>query len=151
MASGLERSGDDAPRDGSDDPDEERRVLLCMRSGRDRDLVAEALSARFNVETTADPSAIDSPFDCCVLDADTFDRAAGAIEPRRERAAPVFLPFVLLAGDDAARETAERAWELVDDVIDLPVRKRELRTRIGNLVERRRTAFRLADRERRRP
>ncbi|ELZ42840.1 histidine kinase [Halorubrum saccharovorum DSM 1137] len=129
--------------------DEEVRVLLFMRSGRDRELVAEALGDRFRVESTTDAAALDSRFDCCVCDDEGFERAAGSIESRRERAAPAFLPFVLLAGGDTDRETTQEAWDHVDDVIELPVRKRALRTRIGNLVERRRTTLRLADREQR--
>jgi len=39
-------------------------------------------------------------------------------------------------------------WDHADDVVELPVRKRALRTRIGNLVERRHTSLRLAARER---
>jgi len=55
---------------------------------------------------------------------------------------------VLLAGDDASPAAAEAAWDHADDVVELPVRKRALRTRIGNLVERRHTSLRLAARER---
>lgn len=147
MPSGSERT-DDAPSRGSPDPDEEARVLLLMRSGRDRDLVAEVLGDRFRVEGATDAAALDSGFDCCVLDAHAFGRVDEEIDRRRERAEPVFLPFVLLA-QDAGSETARDPWEHVDDVVELPVRQAALRSRIANLVERRRTALRLADRERR--
>ncbi|WP_050026476.1 MULTISPECIES: PAS domain-containing protein [Halorubrum] len=143
------RTASDAPFGGPPDADEEVRVLLFMRPGRDRELVAEALGDRFRVDSTTDAAALDSTFDCCVFGAEAFERAAEGIESRRERAAPAFLPFVLLASGDTDRETTGSAWDHVDDVIELPVRKGALRTRIGNLVERRRTSLRLADRERR--
>nr|WP_267665782.1 PAS domain-containing protein [Halorubrum yunnanense] len=119
-----------------------------MRPGRDRELMAEALGERFRVDETTDVETLDSTFDCCVFDADEFGRVAGSIQRRRDLAAPVFLPFVLLVGDEAAGPTTGNTWDYVDDVIDLPVRKEALRTRIGNLVERRRTSLRLAARER---
>ncbi|WP_200530652.1 PAS domain-containing protein [Halorubrum sp. LN27] len=148
MALGPAGISSDAPSGEPPDTDEDPRVLLFMRPGRDRDLVAEALGDRFRVDSTTDAAALDSAFDCCVLDAEAFERVGSAIGPRRERAAPAFLPFVLLAGGDA-RKATEGAWDRVDDVVELPVRKRALRARIGNLVDRRRTSLRLADRERR--
>ncbi|MGQ3328143.1 PAS domain-containing protein [Halorubrum sp. FL23] len=131
------------------EPDEEVRILLFMQPGRDRDLVADALGERYQIETGVEPSAVESAFDCCIFDTETFVRVAEAIEARRERASPAFLPFVLLASGDTARETTEAAWDRVDDIIELPVRRRALRTRIGNLIERRYTTLQLANREQR--
>ena len=147
-AGASDRTDDDLPAEGAPEPDEDPRVLLFMRPGRDRELVAGALSDRFRTDATTDVEALGSAFDCCVFDAHEFNRVAGSIQRRRELAAPVFLPFVLLVNDDAAGPTTESTWDYVDDVVELPVRKRALRTRIGNLVERRRTSLRLAARER---
>ncbi|WP_066416869.1 PAS domain-containing protein [Halorubrum aethiopicum] len=148
MGSGSEGIGGDAIR-GSDDRGESPGLLLFMRPGRDRELLIEALSGRYRVETATDAAALESTFDCCLLDTAGFERAAEAIESRRERAAPAFLPFVLLVPEDASGPTAERAWERVDDVVDLPVKRAELAARVANLVERRETSLRLAERERR--
>ena len=148
MGSGSKEVDGDAIRD-SDDRGEEPSLLLLMRPGRDRELLIEALSGRYRIETATDAAALESTFDCCLLDAAGFERAAGAIESRRERAAPAFLPFVLLVPEDASGPTAERAWERVDDVVDLPVKRAELAARVANLVERRETSLRLAERERR--
>jgi PAS domain S-box-containing protein len=127
---------------------DERRVLLFMQPGRDRDLLLETLGERYEVETTTDVMTLETEFDCCVFDAHEFNRVAGTVQPRRDTSTPVFLPFVLLIGDGASDETVGKAWEYVDDVIELPVRKSVLLARIDNLVERRRTAIRLARRER---
>jgi PAS domain S-box-containing protein len=121
---------------------DEPRVLLFMSPGRNRELLAGTLGDRYRVETATDPAALETGFDCCVLGHEAFGRVADAVETTRERAA-VFLPFVLLVppGVDGVRETA---WEYVDDVIDLPVGKAQLHARVGNLIERRRTAAELA-------
>lgn len=121
------------------------RVLLFMQAGRDRELVAETLGERYRVETTTDVERLQGSFDCCLFDAAEFRRVAGMVQSKRDTARPVFLPFVLLLGDS---DIDEKPWEYVDDIIDLPVEKQTLHARVGNLVERRRTAAQLAARER---
>ena len=130
-------------RDDAADPDDDATVLLLMDDDRDRDLLAEALGDRYRIETGTDPSALDVRFDCCVLDANAFAAAGDALDARRERADPAFLPFVLLVSKGARGRPADGAWERVDDVIELPVSRRALLTRVSNLVERRMTSLRL--------
>jgi PAS domain S-box-containing protein len=124
------------------------RVLLFMQSGRDRELLLDTLGDRYRVETTTEVEALDTQFDCCVFDAGEFNRVAGTVQSRRDTSAPVFLPFVLLVGAGSAGNTSAEVWEYADDVIELPVRKAELLARISNLVQRRRTAVELNERER---
>jgi len=118
-----------------------------MNAGRNRELLVETLGERYRVETTTDVETLDTAFDCCVFDYRQFNRVAGTLQQRRDTANPVFLPFVLLVGEDTDDTETARAWEYVDDVIELPVKKRALVTRIANLVERRQTALTLATRE----
>ncbi|OYR56751.1 PAS domain-containing protein [Halorubrum halodurans] len=148
MASGSDAVDGDAVR-GAEDHGSEPSLLLFMRPGRDRELLVEALCDRYRIETATDPTALESAFDCCLLDAAGFERAGDRIESRRERSASTFLPFVLLIPEDATGPTAERAWDAVDDVVDLPVKRAELSARVANLIERRETSLRLAERERR--
>ena len=126
---------------------DEPRVLLFMQSGRNRELLAEALGDRYRIETATDPAALGTPFDCCVLGHTEFGHVADTIERTRDRTT-VFLPFVLLVPPAAAGSLDGKPWEYVDDVIELPVGKAELRTRVGNLIERRRTAVELEERSR---
>ena len=118
-----------------------------MGAGRNRELLVETLGERYQVETTTDVETLNSEFDCCVFDLERFNRVAGTLQPRRDTSNLVFLPFVLLVGEDAPETATTETREYVDDVIELPVKKAALLSRIGNLVERRRTAVRLAERE----
>jgi len=133
--------------DGDPHVAEEPRVLLYMREGRNRELLAGTLGEQYRIETGTDSEALTAPFDCCVLGADEFGAATDAIEATHEETA-AFLPFVLLVPPDADDSVGVNVWEYVDDVIELPVGKAELRTRVGNLVERRRTAVKLDQRSR---
>jgi PAS domain S-box-containing protein len=123
--------------------DDEPTVLLLMDADRDRELLAESLGGRYRIRAEADPDALDGAFDCCLLDAGAFEAVGDTLDARRERADPAFLPFVLLVGEDARGQPTDRAWERVDDVIELPVGRRSLVTRVSNLVERRLTSLRL--------
>ena len=139
----------DATRDAekrADDSDEPR-VVLFMEAGRNRELLAETLGGSYDVATTTDVETLGDSFDCCVFDTVEFNRVAGTVQSRRETSDPQFLPFVLLVPEGTESGSVTDAWQYVDDVIELPVERRGLLTRIGNLVERRRTAVRLAERE----
>ena len=134
------RAIEDRTLSGGDEP----LVLLLMRPGRDRDLVADALGDRYRVATAnaTETGALDREFDCCVLDDAAFDRVDDTIATQRAAADPVFLPFVFLAsgGDDISTD----AFDRVDDVIEMPVQRRALVTRVDNLVQRRTTSRRLS-------
>jgi len=127
-------------RDGDGD---RATVLLLMNADRDRELLSEALSDRYGVRTADSPGALEGEFDCCLLDAGAFEAAGDAVDSRRDRADPAFLPFVLLVSEGSQAALGGGAWERVDDVIELPVDRRALVTRVSNLVERRRTSLRL--------
>ncbi|AZH26204.1 PAS domain-containing protein [Haloplanus aerogenes] len=131
---------------GHDSAADEPRVLLFVQSGRHYDLVAETLDD-YRIEVTDDPSDLETTFDCCLVGHAEFDRIADRIQAERD-ATDVFCPFVLLVPVDTDLATETGVWEYVDDVIELSVEAAELRTRIGNLVERRRTAAELEARSR---
>ena len=124
------------------------RVLLFMEPGRNRTLLQEALAEEYRIETTTAVEKIQTTFDCCIFDTPEFNRVAGTIQSRRDTAEPVFLPFVLLSGDDSADSRHGEVWEYVDDIISIPEKKQTLRSRIRNLVKRRQTSLQLAERER---
>jgi PAS domain S-box-containing protein len=118
-----------------------------MNPGRDREVLVETLGERYEVGTTTDVETLDTDFDCCIFDYSQFNRVAGTLQSKRDTSEPVFLPFVLLIGADASDTATVDAREYVDDVIELPAKKADLLLRIGNLVERRRTAAKLAEHE----
>jgi PAS domain S-box-containing protein len=118
-----------------------------MDAGRNRELLLETLGERYEVGTTTDVETLEAEFDCCIFDQSQFNRVAGTVQSKRDTSDPIFLPFVLLIGESAADTATVDARDYVDDVIELPAKKADLLSRVGNLVERRRTAAELAERE----
>ena len=137
----------DAATDGGREQPAPPKILLFMRSGRNRDLLEETLSGSYGVECSTDVATLETDFDCCVFDYPEFNRVAGTIQERRNASDPYFLPFVLLLEGDSDRASNAELWRYLDDVIRLPVEKSGLVTRIQNLVDRRRTSVALAERE----
>lgn len=119
-----------------------------MGPGRDRELLSQTFSEQYRVETTTDVETLDTDFDCCIFDYSEFNRVTGTVQSRRDPSNPAFFPYVLLVGEEAVDTTNSEAWDYVDDVVELPVSKDALRSRIGNLVDRRRATVELAERER---
>ena len=83
-----------------------------MDAGRDRDLLVETLGAQYEVGTTTDVETLDTDFDCCIFDYSQFNRVAGTVQSRRDTSEPVFLPFVLLIGEDVSDTATMDAWEI---------------------------------------
>lgn len=131
----------------SDEAPTEPRVLLFMPAGRNRELLTDALASDYRVESTTDVARLDEDFDCCIMDRRRLEAAIETIESRRA-ANPTFLPFLLLLDQEAADRSDAAIWEVVDDVVRLPVDQAELLSRIENLVERRLASLELLDRER---
>src|SRR6056297_301889 len=101
MGSNSEETFGAAESTAPPEPDGDARVLLFVERRRDRELLVDALSDRYAVDTPSEMAALDEEIDCCVLDESAFERVRDRIEPRRDRADPAFLPFVLLASGDA--------------------------------------------------
>ncbi len=89
------------------------------------------------------------PFDLCILDEATLDRAGPLVEALKTASEPVFLPFLLVAKSlkPALREpplpqTAELKRR-IDDAVRPDVEPVELQLRVENLLERRRLSLEL--------
>ena len=145
MGSNSETTRGAAESTEPSEPEAKARVLLFVDRNRDRELLVDALSDRYAVEAADGAAALDEAFDCCVLDESGFDGVRDRIEERRERERPTFLPFVLLASGGTTAAAKRRAWDSVDDVIELPTSRQGLVSRIENLIERRATSRRLSE------
>lgn len=120
----------------------EQRVLLRMRDGENRRLLAEWLADEpgFFPVVADSNDAFNAEFDCVFIDAATLTDA-GSDLAARDRMEPTFLPVLLLIperlGGDPY-ESLERlppdVQEAIDETIEAPIRKRELRRRLHTLL-----------------
>jgi serine phosphatase RsbU (regulator of sigma subunit)/anti-sigma regulatory factor (Ser/Thr protein kinase) len=117
------------------------RVLVMLSNAQNERLLAEVLSARY--EIVRDLCAQD--VDLCIVDGIVLHREWQRILTLRQREEPVPLP-VLLATDrhDIGLLTRE-LWRVVDDVIVRPIEKAELRARLETLLRARRLSLQLRE------
>ena len=126
-----------------------------MARERDRELVEEWLGDMQGFETTtldARGGGSVPEYDVCILDEAGFERFGEPLWDRK-RACETYLPHLLLVSGsnrgavDAAIDADEVGRALIDDVLELPLRKDDLARRIENLLATRWASMSLAERE----
>jgi len=122
----------------------DREVLLLVRPGRDRELLAEGLRQVHDVRVAESVDALKGSFDLCVADGRSFGRHREAIQRRKREEQPGFLPVLLLLTGDSP-DRPEELWAVADDVVELPVGRVEFAARVDSLLERRVMATELAE------
>ena len=110
------------------------QVLLRVGHDRNRRMLAEFLGDDVTIQGTIpeDPKSVD----LVIVDDRVFSDVAAELEALVEAAAPVFLPIILLTGTDPDR-LGPRVFERVDEIITIPINKRELELRLESVSHRR--------------
>lgn len=133
--------------DDEDTETDDPSILIVMAADRNRELLAETLGAQYSLRTTTEIDELEQDFDCCISGYSQFERVHPRLKKHKETVGDVFLPLVVLLPESVQSKAASHLWEHADDIIRLPVGRAELQARIGNLIDRRLTSLRLADRE----
>jgi PAS domain S-box-containing protein len=117
-----------------------------MEQGRDRQLLEEFLGQYYETTTGTDLTVLKPGCALCVFDEATFVAHGEEFRDRAEETAPSPMALLVLE-TDSGRRGSPGVWEVVDDVVASPVRKRELKARVERLLRQRRRKSRLVDRE----
>src|SRR6266851_1267774 len=126
------------------------RVLLLMDHKENRRLLADWLATRYLVLPDEADQAVDEQYDLGILDGTALDRLADAIQARKKREEPVFLPFLLVTARQGAGLVTRHLWKSIDEVIHSPIDKVEVQARIEVLLRVRRQSVDLHDATRQR-
>src|SRR3984893_4929542 len=119
------------------------RILVLMDHKENRRLLAEWLANRHTVLPQETEEAVDEPYDLCILDGTALDRLADRIQDRKKYQQTVFLPFLLVTGEQHVGFVARHLWTSLYEVIHSPIDKVELQARIEVLLRARRQAVAL--------
>jgi PAS domain S-box-containing protein len=144
------------PPEKSDEPagrDTDTARILPLLSGEgDQRLLLEWIEGHDNY-TLVDPdrSVETAQFDCCILDGETLERHAETLRRRKQDAAPVMLPCLLLLPEadlsvleiDRGEIADSVVFETVDEVVAMPLKKAELEWRTEALLRLRSQSLRL--------
>jgi len=115
-------------------------IAIALENVKDRELMSELLAENHTVEEIGTDGVLPQGFDLCIIDARSLPRMATQISARKEEQ-PVFLPFLFAASRQDAKMTTSRLWESVDELVTVPVEKRELLARVEVLLRTRRLSM----------
>ncbi len=118
-------------------------ILLILAPGKNRARLLAWLGQDFQV-TLAETVGLESPaFDLAILDRPAWDRCRDLLGLRKEAAAPVLLPLLLLASPREVGLLPRHLHGTVDEVILTPLKQPELLARVANLLRLRRLSLEL--------
>ncbi len=117
-------------------------ILLSVQNPADRKLISERLPESYSLLEHSGPG-IDRPFDLILSDYDSFREHRDDFVTLKNRALPIHLPLLLLVKNDRALKQNGQVWNMVDDVVEIPVPVNILTARIQNLLRTRRYSQKL--------
>src|ERR1051326_6228561 len=122
------------------------RVLLLLENKRNRDLLSDWLSQRYEIVQAEQDAPFALLFDVCLIDGPALDRLQPALQARKIEEAPTFLPVALITSYREVELITRHLWQTVDDLIRVPIEKLELQARVEILLRARRLSLALARR-----
>jgi signal transduction histidine kinase len=121
-------------------------LLLLLENKRNRDLLSDWLSKRYEIVQAEQDIPVALSFDVCLIDGPALDRLEPAVRARKAEEAPTFLPVVLITSYREVELITRHLWQTVDDLIRVPIEKLELQARVEILLRARRLSLDLARR-----
>lgn len=118
-------------------------ILLLIADEMNRRLLTSFLEKRYKIWSNDSPSVLDNYFDLCIVDGVTLSRYRQPLIERVQKEHPLFLPLLLLTHRQGVTRITANLWELVDDLLMIPIEKRELSARVETLLRSRRLSLEL--------
>ena len=117
-----------------------KRILILLERQQNRHMLSQCLAEQYEILALEDNFADakkqlqSEAFDLCFIDFAAISRLRSQILAKRRRAVPTFLPFVFLTSLQSIGFSTDSLELLVDDIIYLPIQKKELLTRVRILL-----------------
>jgi signal transduction histidine kinase len=119
------------------------RIILLLSQNENRELLNAWLSAWHSVGEHETGQALEEMFDLCIVDPAALHRIRDDLQARREAELPGILPVLLVTRVSNIWDTYPNLWQIVDDVVTIPISKLELQSRVEILLRARRTSLEL--------
>ncbi|GIV90343.1 MAG: hybrid sensor histidine kinase/response regulator [Chloroflexus sp.] len=118
-------------------------ILLLLTNSTNRQLLETWLGHHYSIIVGNDKTALQQPFQLCIIDGPALNRYEAEIHARRATAHPIFLPFLLVTTRRDVHLYTRHLWQTVDELVTSPIEKAELLARIEILLRARRSALEL--------
>ncbi|WP_019507781.1 HAMP domain-containing sensor histidine kinase [Pleurocapsa sp. PCC 7319] len=119
-----------------------KRILVLVGHDKNRHLLSQYLEGQYQILSPQTENnflvegvqLLESEFDLCFIDFSTIHQLRQQMLARRDREIPLFLPFVFLTSLQDVGLSTDHLEPLIDDIIYLPAKKAELRTKLRVLL-----------------
>ncbi|MGQ9622417.1 MAG: HD domain-containing phosphohydrolase [Candidatus Caldatribacteriaceae bacterium] len=112
-------------------------ILVVFNQGINSRLLQEFLEDRYSLLVPSKPSQevfLEGEFSLGIVDGPVLQVWREAIEKRREKERPLFLPFMLVTSREDLGMAKNFLWAVVEEVLITPIEKLELWARIESLL-----------------
>lgn len=114
------------------------RILLLLQHGKNRNLLADWLSRSYEIVKGESLESLEEPLDLCIVDPVGLAQGKKALLHRKQVEEPAFLPVLLVGVRADLGVSAWNLWQAIDEIIAMPIEKRELQARVEILLRTRR-------------
>ncbi|MFB6291660.1 MAG: GGDEF domain-containing protein [Candidatus Bipolaricaulia bacterium] len=121
------------------------KIMLALQNERNRELIRDELAENHSALEGREEEDCARDVDLVIFDLPTFKKLREACESKREEEKPLHLPVLLLLEREKEEAVAKYLGDTVDDILLTPVKKPELKTRIGSLLQTRRFSLKFRD------
>lgn len=128
-----------------------KRILLLIEHSQNRRMLSDWLQKQYKVLGSEDAASkigkrlLDETFDLCFIDFAAIQHLRQEMLLKRESAIPTFLPFVFITTLQDIGFSTDSLEPLIDDIIYLPTKKKELQTKLRILLRSRSYSLQLRD------
>ncbi len=122
-------------------------LLLSVQNSKDRRLLQDFLPENMKVKM-CDAGIANQNFDLCILDEPSFHKNRKVLQDLKDKAAPLFLPILLLSQSQNKVRSNKAVLEFADDVVYIPVSPEVLESRINMLLKQREYSLKLEEKNR---
>jgi signal transduction histidine kinase len=119
------------------------RILVLLHHPGNRRLLSAWLGQYYDVRAPETEPNLDEPCDLVMVDGMAVERYGQAVQAKKHRDAPAFLPCLLLAPRQQAARVKRHLGKTADELLWTPIDKDELQTRVTILLRGRRQSLEL--------
>src|SRR5688572_21697467 len=116
------------------------QILLLIHHKKNRELLHEWLSQRYEVSEVVPPVKLTDRFDLVIIDGIALDVMWHELHHHKNDREPVFTPVLFITSREAVRMVTRHLWRSVDEIIWSPIEKIELLARVEVLLRARRAS-----------
>ena len=107
-------------------------IFLSLSSITDKKLVADLLGKNYSI-LSKDHDVVDENIDLIVVDFPELNRLYDRINYAKKKTGINYLPVMVMIANH--RSGSDKMWNIADDVVEMPVGKKNLLTRINGLIK----------------